>query len=113
MRGRIQRLRTKVRQLILITSGIALLMTSIVYFIFEYNTFRHSQKQHLTTLAKIIASNSSAPLAFFDPNNATEILNASQVETHVRKACIYDMHGRNFTKFPPDISVTVFPPMIK
>jgi len=108
-----QRLRTKVRQLILVTCGIALLLTSVVYFVFEYNTFRHSEKQHLTTLAKIIASNSSAPLAFYDQNNATDILSALQAETHIRKACLYDMHGRIFAKFPSDISDSLFPPMLK
>src|SRR5579872_4372567 len=111
MPDKTQTLQTKLRQLILVTSGIALLLTSVVYFIFEYNTFRHAEKQHLTTLAKIIASNSSAPLAFYDQNNASDILNALQAETHVRKACIYDMRGRIFAKFPADISDTVFPLM--
>jgi PAS domain S-box-containing protein len=106
-------LQTRLRQLIVVTSGIALLLTSVVYFIFEYNTFRQTEKQHLVTLAKIIASNASAPLAFDDHNNATEILNALTVEEHIRKACIYDAGSRIFAKFPSGISDSLFPRMMR
>jgi len=113
MDDKTQTLQTKLRQLIFVTSGIALLLTSVVYFIFEFNTFRQTEKQHLTTLAKVIASNSSAPLAFDDRQNATEILNALLAEGHIREACIYDLQGRIFAKFPVNISDSLFPRMFK
>jgi PAS domain S-box-containing protein len=113
MDDKTQTLQTKLRQLIFVTSGIALLLTSVVYFMFEYNTFRDTEKQHLTTLAKVIASNSSAPLAFDDRQNATEILNALSAEGHIRRACIYNLQGRIFAKFPADISDSLFPVMLK
>jgi signal transduction histidine kinase len=113
MEEKAKSLQTKLRKLIFTTSGLAILLASLVFFVFEYFTIREAEKQNLMTLAKIIASNSSAPLAFDDKKNASEILGAISAERRVTLACLYDSTGRIFAKFPQSAADSLFPRPVK
>ncbi len=55
--------------------------------------FRQSIQRDLTTLARIIADNSTAALAFNDPDAGAQTLGSLRARPHVENACIYRMNG--------------------
>ncbi|HEY9489488.1 MAG TPA: hypothetical protein VIQ51_14195, partial [Chryseosolibacter sp.] len=62
----------KLMRVFLLTSCAVLLLTSTTYFAYEYFTFRHTTVRQLSTLGKVIASNSTAALAFYNRDDAKE-----------------------------------------
>ncbi|MEO8210449.1 MAG: ATP-binding protein [bacterium] len=96
---------------ILLTCFVVLMLMGSAYIILEYYSYRQHVKSNITTLATVIAANSSASLAFDSPDDATEILKALSAENHVVVACIYDINGRLFAKYPADTTSSAFPAM--
>lgn len=99
----------KLMSVILLTCAIVLSLMCIAYIIFEYYSFRQTVKSNVTTLSAVIASNSSAALAFLSPQDAVEILSALKAEPHINVACLYDKSGSLFATYPADASTALFP----
>ena len=99
----------KLIRVILLTSGVVMLIFFIAYFSFEFISFRKATMRQLTTLGEIIASNSTAALAFQSREDANEILNALKAEPHVIAAALYDKDGKQFAKYPADIQSKSLP----
>ena len=57
-------IKRKIRWVILLTSAAVLLFTFSAYFVYEVVTFRQTYARQLSVLAKIVANNSTAALAF-------------------------------------------------
>lgn len=93
-------IRRKLMTIILVTVGLALLLTSGAFLGYEIRSFRQSAVQQLSTLGRIIAANSTAALAFENPDDAREILNALRAEPHVVSAVLFDSVGRPFAAYP-------------
>ena len=73
-------IRRKLMAMILLTSGVVLLLTCTAFFAYEFLTFRQATVRQLSTLGEIIAANSTAALAFDNPDDAQEILAALQID---------------------------------
>lgn len=99
----------KLMTAILLTSGTVALLTCAAYFIYEFYSFRQSALQQLSTLGEIIASNSTAALAFDDKGNADETLAALSAEHNIEAAALYDESGRLFSFYPPSLAAPVLP----
>lgn len=95
--------------MILFTSSAVLLLTCASFFGYEFFTFRSTTAAHLSTLGRVLASNSTASLAFNIPEDATEVLNALQAEPHIRAAGLYDQDGKLFATYPKDLPADQFP----
>ena len=93
----------KLMSIILLTCSVALVLMGSAYIIFEYINFREAEKKQISTLGVIIASNSSAALAFYSPDDAKEILNALRADKYIVAACLYDTNGNIFAKYPAGI----------
>lgn len=93
----------------LVTSCAVLGITCSIYFAYEFFTFRHTTVSQLSTLGKVIASNSTAALAFDSREDAAEILAAVTADTHIVATALYDEEGKLFSRFPPDLSLENFP----
>jgi signal transduction histidine kinase len=65
--------------------------------------------QQLSTLGQIIASESTAAVAFDNQEDATEVLSALRAERPIVGACIYDKRGRLFSRYPADAAISLFP----
>jgi signal transduction histidine kinase len=102
-------IQAKLRRIISQTSGAVLLLTCSAYFVYEYITFRQNSVREMTTLAKIIAANSTAALAFDAPEDAAEILEALKAEPHIVAACLYNKDGAVFSSYPQGIPKNSFP----
>jgi PAS domain S-box-containing protein len=96
-------IQNKIMSAILFTCTVVLLLMSVAYFLFEYVSYKKTIKDNLSTLGAIIASNSSAALAFDSQADAREILGALRGNPHVVSACLYDEQGRLFVTYPPAI----------
>jgi len=92
-------IRRKLTLIIMVTSSVALLLACAAFVSYDLYTFRQAKVHDLTTLAKIIGSNSTAALAFGDSNSAKEILGALSANQHIAAACIYTRDGQAFAKY--------------
>ncbi|HZV70787.1 MAG TPA: ATP-binding protein [Saprospiraceae bacterium] len=100
----------KLMSVILLTCGVVLFLVCSVYIIMEFVYFRENLKDNMITLSAVIASNSSAALAFDSPDDAQDVLNALDAEKNILAACLYDNDGKIFAKYPAGIPDSIFPP---
>ncbi len=95
--------------ILLLTSAVVLALTCSAFVAYEFITFRHTTRTNLATLGRVIASNSTASLAFRNENDATEILSALRAEPHVVAAALYDRTGRLFARYPDSLPPSKLP----
>jgi PAS domain S-box-containing protein len=91
------------------TSASVLLMTCSIFFIYEFITARETARRQLTTLARIVAKNSTAALAFESKEDASETLNALRAEKHIEAACLFDTSGNVFARYPAHLDDDAVP----
>src|ERR1700722_4315231 len=103
-------IRHKVQGIVLVTSGVALLVASVVFTLYDRSTFLRAKTEDLSASAQMIGSNSMAALSFSDANSAKEILTALSAKPNVRYACIYDKDERVFATYSRDSSQSEFNP---
>ncbi len=99
----------KLMTIVLGTSVVVLLLTCTTFLAYEYFSFRHSAERQLSTLGEVVATNSTAVLAFDNAGDAAEILNALKAERHVVAAALYDQGGRLFARYPAGAPDRFFP----
>ncbi|MEO8795216.1 MAG: PAS domain S-box protein [Daejeonella sp.] len=109
MRFRDLPIRQKLTSVILITCSAALLLMAGSYIVFEFFSFRKAEERKVSTLAIVIASNSSAALAFQSQDEANEILSALRADKKVTAACLYDSEGNIFARYPKNLNNKSFP----
>ncbi|WP_062152868.1 ATP-binding protein [Beggiatoa leptomitoformis] len=106
-------IKSKLRFIILLTSGFVLLLASTAFIVNEMLTFRRSMVQDLFTLADLVGLNSSAGLLFNDSSVAKETLNSLKVNKHIVGAYIFTANQGVFAQYArektiagePDLSV--------
>lgn len=101
-------IRRKLMQMLLLTTGVVLLFTCSAFFTYELVTFRQTLVRQLDTLSKAIASNSTAALAFDNPDDARAALAAFKADPHIVAAALYDQTGALFASYPESVA-TAFP----
>jgi signal transduction histidine kinase/ActR/RegA family two-component response regulator/HAMP domain-containing protein len=94
------RLQQRLMAIMLLTSSCVLVLTCAGFFAYEFLTFRQSTVRQLSTVAAIVANNSTAVLAFQDRSGAKEILSALRAEPHITEAALYDETGAVFSTYP-------------
>jgi PAS domain S-box-containing protein len=102
-------IRRKLVAMILVTSGLVLLLTSAAFLAYEVLTFRRTALQQLSTLGQVLAANSTAALAFANPDDAREILAALKAERHIVAATLFDGSGRPFARYPETSAANATP----
>src|SRR5437879_6376697 len=103
-------IRRKLMTMILGTSGVVLLLTCAAFLGYEFFTFRQTAMEQLATRAEIIATNSTAAVAFEDANSAADVLAALRADPHIVAACLYDKRGKIFSRYPATAPDDAFPP---
>ena len=89
----------KLMTVVLVTSGSVLTLTCGTFLVYELVTFRQSMAQSLSILARAIADNSTAALAFQNVDDATQVLSAVAADQHVVAAALYDREGALFASY--------------
>ena len=73
-------IRRQLMQMVLLISGAVLLLTVTALFAYDFVTFRQTSQRQLDTLGRAIAANSTAALAFDNPDDAGTVLAAFEVD---------------------------------
>jgi PAS domain S-box-containing protein len=102
-------IRRKLMTIMLLTSGLVLLLTFGTFLGYELLTFRQAAVRELSTIGEIIAANSTAALAFQNPDDAREVLGALRAEPRILAATLYDASGRVFSTYPDSVSTAGAP----
>jgi PAS domain S-box-containing protein len=107
-------IRRKVAMTIIATSGIALLLTSAAFMLYEWTNFQATALSNLTTLSRLIAQNSTAALRFNDEEDARGTLATLRAEKDIVTAALYDAQGRRVafyqtTGSPPPAELDAVP----
>jgi len=92
-------IRRKLILITMLTSSMALLLSSASFLIYDLVSFRHLLTQDLTTQAEIIGYNSAAAMAFKDEPAATATLSALMVKGDVVAAVLYSPDGKMFAEY--------------
>jgi signal transduction histidine kinase/ActR/RegA family two-component response regulator len=93
-------IRRTLMTVILLTCGAALLTGSAAYCAYDFLSSRRQTLQNVATLAGVVAENSTAALAFENPDDAREVLAAFRAEPHIRTARLYTTRGALFASYP-------------
>jgi signal transduction histidine kinase/ActR/RegA family two-component response regulator len=93
-------IRRTLMMVILLTCGAVMLITSAAFFAYEYVTFRQLTVRNLKILGEAIAANSTAALAFDNPDDAREVLSAFKAQPHVVAAGLYLSNGQLIASYP-------------
>jgi signal transduction histidine kinase/CheY-like chemotaxis protein len=100
----------KLKLIIMLTSGIALLFASGTLMYRDIITSRKIIRDDLFSLAGVIGTNSIGAIVFNDQQTAENNLSALHAKPYVTLACIYDRNGKQFAAYirkeaAPGISV--------
>src|SRR4051794_13909769 len=93
-------IRRKLMTALLLTSGVVMLITSSAFCAYDFLTYRQQTLHNLATLGDAIAANSTAALAFQNPDDAREVLSALHAETHIVDAILFTSDGMPFASYP-------------
>jgi signal transduction histidine kinase/CheY-like chemotaxis protein len=96
-------IRRKLSTISLVSTGAALLLTSALFLAGEILAARSASLQQLRILSEAIASNSTAALAFDNPDDARSILAAFRSDPHIVAAALYKDDGRVFVTYPETV----------
>jgi len=92
-------IRYKLQGIVVVACGVALVVASAAFTLYDRATFLQTKSFDLMATAKMLGSNSTAALTFHDASSAREILSALQARPHVIRACIYDSAGAVFASY--------------
>ena len=102
-------IRRKLMAIMLLTSGLVVLLTCAAFLGYELLTFRATAVRELSTVGQIVATNSTAALAFRNPDDAREVLAALSAEPSIVAATLYDADGRVFSVYPDSLARAAVP----
>src|SRR5256884_2719337 len=96
-------IRQKLTAMLVLSSGLVLLLTSAALVGYQYWSFRQAMRSTLAVRGSILATNSTASLAFANDADARELLSALRADPHIVAAALYDRNGRLFATYPGDL----------
>ena len=92
-------LRIKLIFIAMVSSISALLVISIVVFIYDQYSGYTKLERDLRVIAKVLADRSVAALDFGDSFLAKENLRAMDADKHIQLGCVYDRYNQYFTSY--------------
>jgi signal transduction histidine kinase/ActR/RegA family two-component response regulator len=94
-------IKRKLMLITMLTSSVALLLSSASFLTYDLISFRHLLTQDLETQAQIIGYNSAAAMAFKDEPVATATLAALKAKEDIVAAVLYTPDGKIFAQYVP------------
>ncbi len=95
----------KMLLLTLLICGTVLLVATAALFTFQILNFQSNFKRDTATLAAIIANNSTAALAFNDPQAGAEVVGSLAAKPTVVAACLVSPDGSVFARFGKEVDL--------
>jgi len=105
----------KLMVLIMAISGLTLLLACLAIVAYDIIELRRGMVNDTSTLANMVAENSTAALTFHDAQAAKEVLRSLHTQPHVTAACLYTAEGQPFATYdrPGDGEKFLPPPQRK
>ncbi|MGD8237223.1 MAG: response regulator, partial [Armatimonadota bacterium] len=103
-------IKRKLTFITMLTSGVALLLACAGFMTHDAIALRQTMVEDLASLANVIGANSTAALAFDDPEAAAETLAALSTEPSVTGACIFTRGGTVFAEYRRADVMRIDPP---
>jgi PAS domain S-box-containing protein len=103
-------IKQKLLAIIMSVTAAALLLAGLGIVIADSLLFRAATERDISALAEIVADNSTAALAFDDPQTATQTLASLKARPHLVAACIYRADGALFAQYIREGSAVECPP---
>ncbi len=92
-------IKRKLTLITMLTSSIALILSSVSFLIYDLVSFRHLLSQDLMTQAEIIGYNSAGAMEFKDEPAATATLSALTAKEDIITAVLYKPDGKMFAHY--------------
>ncbi len=92
-------IRRKLTSLIMLTCGVVLLSTTVVFTVKEAVSLIGEQNRNLTSLADILSKNVTPAIIFNDPQSALETMNSLSVKTDILAAYILNNDATIFSSY--------------
>src|SRR4029077_13290844 len=92
-------IKRKLTLITMLTSSIALILSSVSFLIYDLVSFRHLLSQDLITQAEIIGYNSAGAMEFKDEPAATATLSALTAKEDIVTAVLYRPDGKIFAYY--------------
>lgn len=92
-------IKRKLMLITMLTSSVALILSSVSFLIYDLMSFRRQLSQDLMTQAEIIGFNSGAAMAFKDEAAATATLSALKAKDDIVAAALYSPEGKVFAHY--------------
>jgi PAS domain S-box-containing protein len=92
-------IRSKLRILVLMASGFALLLAGIGAYTFEAITFRRDMVRELSITARLVGETCAVAIEFQDPRDAETKLDDLEAHPHVVSACVYNLDGTVLARY--------------
>ena len=86
----------KLTMIIVAISGLTLLLACLAIVVYDIVELRRGMVSDTSTLANMVAENSTAALTFHDAQAAKEVLRSLHTQPHVTAACLYTAEGQPF-----------------
>jgi len=97
-------LRQKLIATIVMVCAMALLLSSLINMIFQWNLLTNQAIKRLEMTAESMSLQSRAALEFMDPKAAKENLLSLRIDPLIEKACIYDDQGKPVASYTSAIN---------
>lgn len=98
-----QSIRRRLMRMMMLTCAASIGLAAFTFIIYELIASRNEAREQLAALARIVASSSTASLAFRAEDDAHEVLATLRSEPRIIAAALYDDAGEVFATYPPDI----------
>ncbi len=107
-------IKSKLLRIVVMTTLSSLMLGVAGFIVYDRSSFMQNMKSNTETLAKVVAINSEAALAFSSREDAQGTLAALSAEQHIASACIYDFDKSVFATYSRDgLSASVKCPVVK
>ncbi|HEY0456137.1 MAG TPA: PAS domain-containing protein, partial [Verrucomicrobiae bacterium] len=109
--AQVSSIRRKLISVIMLTTTCALVLAGASIIIYELVTLPKAAQSNFVSLAKVVADNSTAALAFNDPKVANDVLSTlnSYSTNFVKMAALYTTNGNLYAHYPASVSSNSFP----
>jgi PAS domain S-box-containing protein len=102
-------IRRRITVTLLMTTGLALLLSCLSFISYEFMTSRRDMQRGVGVLSQLFAQHSANALANNNMTAAAEIINELEVDRSVTAAAMYDRRGRLLLRYPKGLDASAVP----
>lgn len=89
----------KLSWITMLSTGVALVVATVAFAVYDTLVFRNEMVRHLTILAEVVGGNSASAIVFNDQNSAEATLSALKAQPNITTGCIHDATGKVLAKY--------------